>query len=137
MTEADVIQPSASTASIGKGIRYIGQHCYAFSGQVGVDDNEKTLLEFHATGATFIIGKFYFMRMEDAASTDDYRYTVKFNDLIIYRTQTTSSFQVPLRVGVKLLIPPSTNVVVSSANITNNNANDIGSLLTGRVYGAT
>ena len=57
MPETDTIPVSASIASTGKGIRYIGSHAYAYSGSVGVDNNETTLLEF-TTGAGYITAIF-------------------------------------------------------------------------------
>ena len=53
MPETDTIPVSASVASTGKGIRYVGTHAYAYSGSVGVDNNETTLLEF-TTGTGYI-----------------------------------------------------------------------------------
>ena len=34
MPETDTIPVSASVASTGLGIRYIGEHCYAYSGTI-------------------------------------------------------------------------------------------------------
>ena len=57
MTEADVIQPSASVASTGKGIRYIGEYAYAYSGSLAVGTGAfEDLLEF-TTGSGIIRAK--------------------------------------------------------------------------------
>ena len=120
-------------AGAGKELNYLGNHVYAYSGEVSVDDNETTLLST-TSGAGIIISKFYFPRLEVTAVSDDYLWTVKFNGVVIYRTQTTSSFQVPLRVGVKLIIPPYTAVTVTGLNITDDSANNIGAIIVGKVF---
>ena len=50
------IQPSANVAATGLGIRYIGEHCYALSGQFGTGDVQSltTMLNF-STGSGYII----------------------------------------------------------------------------------
>ena len=58
MTEADVIQPSASIASPGLGLRWVGKHCYAYSGTYNIDTTAFTMLEWDS-GALAIKGTFY------------------------------------------------------------------------------
>ena len=57
MPETDTIPVSASIASTGKGIRYIGDHAYAYSGAVALDNttDENTYLEF-TSGSGYIVG---------------------------------------------------------------------------------
>ena len=56
MPDTDTIPVSASIASTGLGIRYIGDHCYAYSGEVNVANVELSLLDF-TTGSGLIVGK--------------------------------------------------------------------------------
>ena len=42
MPETDTIPVSASVASTGTGIRYIGDNAYAISGQIGVGTGQNT-----------------------------------------------------------------------------------------------
>ena len=59
MPETDTIPVSAGIASTGKGIRYIGDHCYAYSGTFQAATSAATMLSF-TTGSGFIVGEFTF-----------------------------------------------------------------------------
>ena len=59
MPETDTIPVSASVASTGTGIRYIGDHCYAFSGAVSASGSEQTLFDF-TTGTGYIVATLTF-----------------------------------------------------------------------------
>ena len=58
MPDTDTIPVSASVASTGPGIRYIGDHAYA-NNNASATDTETTILEF-TTGTGYIIGEFNF-----------------------------------------------------------------------------
>ena len=57
MPETDTIPVSASVASTGPGIRYIGDHAYAYSGVITVNNTTTTLLDF-TTGVGYIVAKY-------------------------------------------------------------------------------
>ena len=57
MPETDTIPVSASIASTGKGIRYIGDYAYALSGKVACNNTGATIIE-SITGSGFIIANF-------------------------------------------------------------------------------
>ena len=56
MPETDTIPVSASIASTGLGIRYIGEHAYAYSGVNLLTNSETSYLDF-TTGSGYIVGK--------------------------------------------------------------------------------
>ena len=56
MPETDTIPVSASIASTGKGIRYIGDYAYAYSGALVLETSLIDFLNF-TTGTGFIVGK--------------------------------------------------------------------------------
>ena len=90
MTEASV-QPGASIASTGTGIRYIQNWVYAMSGVKSVDNNETDLLEF-TTGAGLIYADFGFWYATPVGGGnvgDDYQFRILFNNLLIL-TQNTN-----------------------------------------------
>ena len=60
MPETDTIPVSASIASTGKGIRYIGNWAYALSGKVACDNTGATIIE-SITGSGFIIANLKFL----------------------------------------------------------------------------
>ena len=134
MPHTDVIPTSASIASTGKGIRYLGKYCYAYSGAISVANTEVELLGFTA-GSGVIVAQVQFCYPN--TSTEDYQYTIKFNDEIIF------SYLVNDRYGqsepdnyINIVIPPLTQVSMTAANTTDTDARTQAVILTGRVYGA-
>ena len=136
MTEADVIQPSASTASTGKGIRYIGQHCYAYSGPVTVANSEIPLLDF-TTGSGYVVAEFNISANQ--VSGDDFDWRIKMNGEDIIFSQITGPYDLSEHVlsPLKLILPPSTRLVVTLDNVSSGSGLDWSVTMTGRVYGAT
>ena len=133
MAEASV-QPEASIASTGKGIRYIGDYCYAYSGSLAVNNVETTLLEF-TTGSGFIRAIFQFYYPEIIA--DDYEYSIYFNDVVVGGHNVAESYR-NMNPGLPMhfIIPPFTKVKGTAINQENTNSNNQQLVLTGRVYGA-
>ena len=140
MTEADVIQPSASIASTGKGIRYIGQHCFAMMTPLAASTSSETQLSF-TVGAGYIVGRFTMNGSADPTSTDAGNitvWTVKFNGQAVAVLKTESATEdMPTTVYNEVIIPPFTLVEVTSQSNGNSPGRLISALFTGRVYGAT
>ena len=67
MPETDVIPTSASVASTGLGIRYIGDHAYALAGEYTADTTTQTVLDF-TTGTGYIDGEFRLSGFADMGS---------------------------------------------------------------------
>ena len=143
MTEADVIQPSASIASPGLGLRYIGkEHCYAFSGTFAASQSEQTMLDF-TTGSGFIIATLTItaplrMLAAEISSGITRGYQLDFNSQTVGMYKVDSSAEdMPSNTQVQILIPPFTAVVLTCVDHVTD-ANDLGTAnITGRVYGAT
>jgi len=129
------IQPGASVAATGRGIRYVGDKpgfCYAYSGPVSVDDNETTLLLFDSQ-AGVIVSIFRPCYLQSGG--DDYEFRVYFNDLLLAYTKTKSEADILAQKRFDLIIPPLTEVKVTGKNSESSSSLNIGALLTGRVYG--
>ena len=142
MTEADVIQPSASTASTGKGIRYIGKdHCYAFSGAVAALNTEQTVLDF-TTGSGYIVATLTMtapirMTAADIGTGVVRGYQLNFNGQTVglYKAESGQE-DMPTVIEAQILIPPFTAVVFTCIDSATN-ADYLGTAnITGRVYGA-
>ena len=128
------VQPEASIVSTGFGIRYIGSHCYAFSGLVGVTNAEESLLDF-TTGSGYIVGKIQFNYA--VYSTSDFAFRVRFNGAVIQSYAVTASGNyTESDVPIHVIIPPFTRVQCQAERI--DGSGDINQIvtLTGRVYGA-
>jgi len=136
MTHTDVIPTSASVASTGKGIRYIGNYAYAYSGPVGTDNSTTTLLEF-TTGSGLFDGWYYPMFMTGLDQSRNYTFTVNFNGLKVIIRVFTQIDNFENNPGeIKILIPPRTEVLITALNLADTETHNMGAKLIGRVYGA-
>ena len=135
MTEADVIQPSASIASIGKSIRYIGDYVYAYSGEIAVPSSlgEVTLLE-DMSGSGLIVGDYQFFY--GTSATDEYIYKMYFNGLIGMSYMVTNLRESTPDVKIGVILPPFTQIKLTAQNLSTDNGRLQAATLIGRVYGA-
>jgi len=137
MPHTDVIPTSASTASTGLGIRYVGQHCYAISGTVttasGAGAATTALLDF-TTGSGYIVATVAAQNDETGGGTT--YFSVKFNGgkVIDARWDSSSSAGIILDFPFPLVIPPLTRVEVLCG--VGSGTNVFTSQIVGRVYGA-
>ena len=100
MAKAEGIPPTASVASVGPGIRYIGNWAYAFSGDItdaGSGSAATTLLDF-TSGTGLIVARFNWVAAVNA-NTDIYL-DLLFNSESVYKG---FSDQEPFRGGVLAL----------------------------------
>jgi len=132
MAEAEGIPPTASVASVGPGIRYVGNWVYAYSGEITVADSELVLLEF-TTGSGIIVGNVQFNATNVAG--DDYIYFVKFNNIPVQGyTVLESVDRGKADYPIAVVIPPFTLVTITARNVTDADGNAQMVSLTGRVY---
>jgi len=130
----EAVLSTASIASTGPGIRYIGSNwAYGFSGIVGCTNLNTLIMEF-TTGAGLI--DMQLVVMNSSGSGDDFLYTLYLNDIISVQWYALG-VQDPLagKNPIPLLIPPFTKFTLRGDNQgatteRNHTANFIG-----RVYG--
>ena len=137
MPHTDVIPTSASTASTGTGIRYIGEHAYAFSGTVSVAATTVTALSF-TTGAGYIVGKFYLnYNSTGFGAGERIGYTIELNGEEVVDAVYGENVQSPTTApyDVQLALPPLTLCEVKLTT-SDNSGIGMGMVFTGRVYGA-
>jgi len=141
MTHTDVIPTSASIASTGLGIRYIGKdHCYALSGAVAASQSQQILFDF-TTGSGYIVATLTLtapIRFDTDIVNGFMRgWQLNFNSQTVglYKADTADE-DMQAYVEAQILIPPFTAVVLTSFDSAST-ANYLGTAnLTGRVYGA-
>jgi len=137
------IQPSASVAATGLGLRYIGEHCYAMSGAFGSNTGNQTVLDF-TTGSGYIVGTFQCNGAihnvtADAGNTSVYKFA--FNNIAVAKIKLETDLEsgergTPSQANFKILIPPFTNVVVHLDN-SETDSDELNTItFVGRVYGA-
>jgi len=139
MPHTDVIPTSASTASTGFGIRYVGagnrQFAYAYSGIISVNNVETTLLEF-TTGSGVIDTIIQFSEFTTLATSRDFRYKIYLNDLVVAGVGINSGLVPDVRIPAYLILPPLTLVKCTARNTIDSDAHDQVATMRGRVYGA-
>jgi len=130
------VQPNASVAATGLGLRYIGsgadQYAYAYSGTINMDNNAKSMLL--ATSGSGII-KAQFQYQNFSRTTLGWSFTIKLNDILVCDSFWTTGFR-EWADSVKLIVPPFTKLEVLGQNIDSTSAKNWGVTMTGRVYGA-
>ena len=135
MPETDVIPTSASVASTGKGIRYIGDHAYAYSGAVvtgGGGSADGTVLEF-TTGSGYISGQLMY-QVDDLGGPTLY-VEVKINDVVVFNlpwdTASVAMFLVDL--PINFILPPFSKFELLTGSSAGNDTWT--AQFIGRVYG--
>ena len=135
------VQPEASVVQTGLGLRYVGDHCYAFSGPFEASDSIQTQFDF-TSGSGFIVGTLTMtatirMVSGDVGSGYVRGWQLDFNGQTVglYKADSAAGGDNLPTVETDILIPPFTNIVltcVDSAATTNWNGT---ATFTGRVYG--
>ena len=111
MPHTDTTPVSASIASTGKGIRYIGNWAYAITGGIDlVQDELTTMLDF-TTDVGVLVGKLQSGR--NVKTSAEHEHFVYFNDLLIWYSKMDNGKnpnQAPSSTPLILIIPPFTHV---------------------------
>jgi len=128
------ITASTYSATTGQNIRYIGRHCYAYSGVVAfaLVDTPSTALKF-TTGAGYIDALFYVDYL--GTSGDDMLAILYLNNQIVFQSIWAAGQSPDYPTLLKIIIPPSTIFKLTVENNSDNTAHTATAVLTGRVYG--
>ena len=128
----------ANPAGIGTSLNYIGNHCYATSGEFECKTSDQTLLSF-STGNSYIIATLVMnapIRFADITDGFVRGFKLNFNSETVLAVKADSSQEdMPAYIEVKVLIPPYTKVELICRDSTDNAAYLGTANLTGRVYG--
>jgi len=116
-----------------KGLSVLGEHCYAYSGELAVGTTPVTFLEF-TTGTYYIVGQLYSTKNNDDG--DDMQLLVYLNGSIIIGSIDEYSQSEGSRDPIPIVIPPRTIVKITLDDLTGDNARPMFVILTGRVYDA-
>ena len=136
MPHTDTTPVSASIASTGKGIRYIGDYAYAYSGMVFCDDTATPLIEF-TSGSGIIVCNFQFNYGQNV--NEKFEFAINLNSIQVQEYSQNSSSDPAASAPhnlIPLIIPPFTFVQATAQNKSASTARVMVCTLTGRVYGA-
>ena len=132
----EAVPSNASVALAGKGIRYVGDFIYAYSGLITINDETKTGLSF-VCGSGVINGVFTFgVDLSALGQNKLIGYDIFFNDVKVYglRMYTHASFVLIDNDPVALVIPPFTTVEIKHVTTSASDNPTYGALV-GRVHG--
>ena len=135
MPHTDTTPVSASVASTGKGIRYIGQHCYAISGSIlnsNTGGPNNTTLKF-TSDSHYVLAELNWVSNSGDTGQDEY-IRIKMNGETVWDGRYNFAEVATNEQPLKFLIPPLTEVEVLWGM--QSDAKDVTVILTGRVYGA-
>jgi len=113
MAEAEGIPPTASTASVGFGINYLGEHTYSYSGEIVQSGSLQTMLEF-TSGAGYIVSKMFLSGAvapgaSGAGTITSFMFELNDISVLDFKLDTGEEDS-PMSVWCPLLIPPFTKV---------------------------
>jgi len=137
MAEAEGIPPTASVASVGQRLNYVGEWVYALSGPFEASDTSANMFSF-TTGTGIIKGEFVFngqVRYVSGSAGGHSVFELRFNDFTIgvYKSDTAQMDQ-PNQLFQKVIIPPFTEVLVKCISGENTATELLTATFSGRVY---
>jgi len=138
MPESDAIPASASVASPGLGIRYIGEHCYAYN-LLQQTTSADAHLDF-TSGSGYIVADLVLcaaVKMTAGSDGGIVVWELKFNDqgVAMYKTDSVEE-DMPSNFMAKILVPPFTHFVLNGASNYSTGGFYTSAQFIGRVYGA-
>ncbi len=127
----------SNPSGIGKGLNYVGDFAYAYSGLVAVAPTETTILDF-STGGSLFVGtiQFLYASQADTAPADDCFYKLEINSESVLQYLDTgygSNHSRSPHDPSPIIIAPFSKVTVSAEMGSSNTINQV-CLIVGRVY---
>ena len=132
------VQPSASVTSVGKTLRYIGRHVYAFSGAYAASTSPATVLSF-TTSSAYIVGQVTLNSaiQYNTANIAGTFMRIKFNgEEVAITFSGNGANDSPSSSVQEILIPPTTTVEIEIWSDNDAGSSTTNAMLTGRVHGA-
>ena len=109
-------------------------HCYAYSGSIAVDNNEKTLIE-GSTNSEYIVAEIQFNNIVED-DVEDFLHLIYLNDVVVQGfIQGRTDYDNKYESSVKIIIPPFTTIKLTSQNLTNTESHNEVCSLTGKAFG--
>ena len=118
-------------AGIGNTLNYIGDHVYAHSGSIEVNNSDVTLLEFSVAGNQYITAKITIG--SQAGTGDDLKYKVLINNEEVYSAY-EALVNMPTQNALNILLEPNSRVKIEGRNVGSATGRAVQVVLIGRVY---
>jgi hypothetical protein len=123
---------SSNPSGTGTGLNHIGNHAYAYSGLIGIDDSGATMLDF-STGSSYVNAVFDYGN--STTSGDDIQFKINLNGETIMVTHTRG----PVNSGnaglqPNLILPPFSRIQITGTNFGSSTERLCVVAIVGRVY---
>ena len=131
----DPVQPEASVVQTGLGIRYIGDHAYAFSGVKALPDSgaPENYIDF-ISGSGYIVGEIKISADWSGLGGNELYINFYLNELKIVHERDTGNNYVPGNLTWPILLPPFSHLEIDLSAAVPADGADV--IFVGRVYGA-
>ena len=113
------------------GLNYIGNHVYAHSGSINVNNIDTTLLDFTIAGNQYITAKITIG--SKAGHGDDMNMQILINGELIYSSY-EALVSMPTQNPLNILLPPESRIVVKARNVGSATDRAMECVILGRVY---
>jgi len=121
----------ANPTGTGNTLNYIGEHVYAHSGAVEVNNTDVTLIEFDVAANQYIIAK---ITVGSKAGTgDDLSYSVFVDDELVYGAY-DALVNMSTQNALNILLPPQSKIRIEGRNLGSSVARAMEVVIVGRVY---
>jgi hypothetical protein len=123
----------SNPSGTGTSVNYVGNHCYAYSGDIVVEDssNAGTTLIGFTTGNRYIIAQIHVFN-DQANALDDYIH-VKIDGQLIIKARYQNAAELHQDQPTQILIPPYAKFELNAS--ANDSPVRFTAVLSGRVYG--
>jgi len=111
----------SNPSGTGKGLNYIGNHAYAYSGEIAISASSSantTMLNFQ-TGNEYIVGKLNFSN--DSGGTSDVYIDIKIDSQVVFTARYSQAYQATNEQPLPILIPPFAKIEVIMGSDGNEN----------------
>jgi len=122
---------SNSFTGTAQALELIGDHCYAYSGLLTIDNTEATMLEF-TTGNYYSVVKVQF-NYPDTDTGDDFKYTTYLADTVV-QSMTVDYGKINYPKEFYIIIPAYTPVKCTAQNMSTSTGRIQIVAITGRIY---
>lgn len=121
----------ANPTGTGTSLNYVGDHAYAYSGEISVNDNETTMLDFTLGANQYFVGKVQFSYY--GGTNQDCQHNIKINGELIQRYRVTQAYTEP-DMFIPIIFVGGDRVQITSKNAVDSAALTTIVTVTGRVY---
>ena len=112
---------TVNPAGTGKSLNYIGNHAYAYSGEVAISASSSantSMLNF-TTGNEYVVGKLNFSN--DSGGTSDVYIDIKIDSQVVFTARYSQAYQATNEQPLPILVPPYAKVEVIMGSDGNEN----------------